>query len=212
MIDGKVCNVLTDQKSSASCNICGAKPNQMNDLNLVMSLKENKENYKFGLSTLHCWIRFMECILHIAYNMDFKRSYASGQNKVLKQNKKKKIQRELKLHLSISVDFVRQGYGTTNDGNAARRFFEEPEKVAKILEIDANLIRKFGTILQILSCGLEVDLDKFEKYAEKYIETAKLFIQHYIWYKMLPAIYKALIHGRKIMEELSIPIDHLSRS
>lgn len=207
MIDGKVCNVLTDQKSSASCNICGAKPNQMNDLNLVMSLKENKENYKFGLSTLHCWIRFMECILHIAYNMDFKKSYASGQNKVLKQNKKKKIQRELKLHLSISVDFVRQGYGTTNDGNTARRFFEEPEKVAKILQIDANLIRKFGTILQILSCGLEVDLDKFEKYA---IETAKLFIQHYSWYKMPPAIHKVLIHGRKIMEELSIPIGHLS--
>lgn len=78
--------------------------------------------------------------------MDFKKSYASGQNKILKQNKKK-IQRELKLHLSISVDFVRQGYGTTNDGNTARRFFEEPEKVAKILQIDANLIRKFGTIL-----------------------------------------------------------------
>lgn len=54
MIDGKVCNILTDQKSSAFCNICGAKPNQMNDLNLVMSLKENEENYKFGLSTLHC--------------------------------------------------------------------------------------------------------------------------------------------------------------
>ncbi|EFN66789.1 hypothetical protein EAG_01798, partial [Camponotus floridanus] len=161
MIDGKVCNVLTDQKSSASCNICGAKPNQMNDLNLVMSLKENKENYKF----------------------------------VLKQNKKKKIQRELKLHLSISVDFVRQGYGTTNDGNTARRFFEEPEKVAKILQIDANLIRKFGTILQILSCGLEIDLDKFEKYA---IETAKLFIQHYSWYNMPPTIHKVLIHGRKI--------------
>lgn len=128
MIDGKVCNVLTDQKSSASCNIYGAKPNQINDLNLVMSLKENKENYKFGLSTLHCWIRFMECILHIAYNMDFKKSYTSGQNKVLKQNKKKKIQRELKLYLSISVDFVRQGYGTINDGNTATTILRRTRK------------------------------------------------------------------------------------
>ncbi|XP_070168831.1 uncharacterized protein [Polyergus mexicanus] len=128
-------------------------------------------------------------------------------DRILKQNKKKKIQRELKSYLSISVDFVRQGYGTTNNGNTARRFFEEPKKVAKILEIDVNLITKFGTILQIFSCGLEVDLDKFEKYT---IETAKLYVQHYSWYKMPPAVHKVLIHGRKIMEELSISIGHLS--
>lgn len=36
MIDGKICNVLTDQKSSASCNICGAKPSQMNNLDLII--------------------------------------------------------------------------------------------------------------------------------------------------------------------------------
>ncbi|KYN19752.1 hypothetical protein ALC57_07905 [Trachymyrmex cornetzi] len=60
MIDGKTCNVLTGQKSSNSCNICNANPSKMNDLSFINSLLSNEDNYKFGLSTLHCWIRFME--------------------------------------------------------------------------------------------------------------------------------------------------------
>lgn len=113
----------------------------------------------------------------------------------------------MKARLSISVDIVKQGYGTSNDGNTARRFFEEAETVSEILDIDVNLIKKFSTILQVLSCGLEVDLDKFEIYT---VETAKLFVQLYSWYKMPPAVHKVLIHGKKILEEFSIPIDNLS--
>lgn len=50
MIDGKVCNVLTSQKSNASCSICGTKPREMNHLDQIITLPINKENYKFGLS------------------------------------------------------------------------------------------------------------------------------------------------------------------
>jgi len=91
MIDGKICNILTNQKSSTSCNICGATPKQMNDLKTIKQLRCNEDNYKFGLSTLHCWIRFMECILHISYNIDFKEGSAKGNNKILKQIKKNKF-------------------------------------------------------------------------------------------------------------------------
>ena len=38
MLDGKVCNVLTSQASSTSCNICRATPNQMNKLDLLQKL------------------------------------------------------------------------------------------------------------------------------------------------------------------------------
>lgn len=36
--------------------------------------KENAQEifYNFGLSTLHAWIRFFECLLHIAYRLEFK--------------------------------------------------------------------------------------------------------------------------------------------
>lgn len=46
MIDGKVCNVLTNQNSSASCNICGATPIQMNDLEKLRKMDVREENYR----------------------------------------------------------------------------------------------------------------------------------------------------------------------
>lgn len=206
MIDGKVCNVLTNQKSSTSCNICGATPKQMNDLKKIKQLKCNEDNYKFGLSTLHCWIRFMECILHISYNIDFKKSSARGNNKILKQNKKKQVQNDLKLQLSITVDIVKQGYGTTNDGNTARRFFANPGAVSNIIGVDKKLIERFGNILHVMASNYQIDCDKFDKYAH---ETAELFVYLYGWYNMPPSVHKVLIHGGSIMKKMIFPIGFL---
>jgi len=87
MIDAKFAMCL--QNKIFCIDICGTKSRQMNDLHVIKSLKENEKNFKFSLciSTLHCGIRFMECILHIAYNMDFKMDRVSGENKVLKEEK-----------------------------------------------------------------------------------------------------------------------------
>ncbi|KYN07992.1 hypothetical protein ALC62_01030 [Cyphomyrmex costatus] len=57
MIDGKVCNVLTNQKSSSCCNICGVGPKYINDLSYVRNLKCHDNYYDFGMSTLHARIR-----------------------------------------------------------------------------------------------------------------------------------------------------------
>ncbi|KYN08005.1 hypothetical protein ALC62_01014 [Cyphomyrmex costatus] len=46
MIDGKTSNVITNQKSSNSCNICGARPTQMNKLDIISTLPRKTEFYK----------------------------------------------------------------------------------------------------------------------------------------------------------------------
>jgi hypothetical protein len=66
MIEGKVRQALTDTPSSSTCVVCKSTPKQMNDLQEVANRQERKDS--FGLSTLHAWIRFMDCIVHIAYN------------------------------------------------------------------------------------------------------------------------------------------------
>ena len=43
----------------------------MNDLTKVASRPENENSYQYGFSTLHAWIRCMEMILHISYNLSF---------------------------------------------------------------------------------------------------------------------------------------------
>lgn len=71
MIDGKVCQALTFTSSASNCVICEAKPSEMN--NLMAKKKEKAENFQYGISTLHAWIRFMECILHLAYHLPFRK-------------------------------------------------------------------------------------------------------------------------------------------
>nr|CAI5848371.1 unnamed protein product [Callosobruchus analis] len=71
MVDGKVCNSLTQNRSSQTCYICGATPKQMN-IQSENVREDTRENYSFGLSTLHSWIRCFECLLHISYRLDVK--------------------------------------------------------------------------------------------------------------------------------------------
>lgn len=42
------------------------------------------------------------------------------------------MQQALKIKLGILVDIPKQGYGSTNDGNTARKFFANIDQVAEI--------------------------------------------------------------------------------
>ena len=46
--------------------------------------------------------------------------------------KKEEIQEKFKIKLGLDIDIVKVGSGNTNDGNAARRFFENEEISAEI--------------------------------------------------------------------------------
>lgn len=70
MVDGTPVSHIADVAFS-NCNICGVKPSQVNNLNL--NAITNKAVQALGLSTLHCWIRFFECLLHIAYKLTVKK-------------------------------------------------------------------------------------------------------------------------------------------
>lgn len=66
MIDGKVCNALTSTKSAQHCYLCGTTSKDFNKINAILEKKVDETNIKFGLSTLHAWIRFFECCLHLS--------------------------------------------------------------------------------------------------------------------------------------------------
>lgn len=196
MMDGKLCNAITNQKSSGSCNICFAKPKEMNNLSLIMKKKIHEEFLCYGLSTLHCKIRFMECLLNIAYNMDFKKNTKRGFH-AQRAERKKQIQMALRKNLGIIVDIVKQGTGTTNTGNTARKFFKNYQVVAKILNVDENLVERFSVILQVISCNRQIDYEAFKKYAN---DTVNLFVKLYNWKFMPPTVHKVLIHGWEIIK------------
>lgn len=109
--------------------------------------------------------------------------------------------------MGLHVDFVKQGLGTSNDGNTARRFFENFKKSAEITGIDESLIKRFYIILQVLASGENINPEKFDHFAK---ETANLFIDLYGWYYMPASIHKILMHGAEIIQNFIFPIGNLS--
>lgn len=208
MVDNKICNILTDTSSFMKCYICNASPKQMNDINSVKTRTVKMEHYSFGLSSLHCWIRCFECLLHISYRLDIKCwAIRNKDNKEKIDERKKHIQSAFRIQMGLLVDCVKQGKGTTNDGNTARKFFGNPQLSAEITGLDENLIIRFSILLQTIASGKKINVSKFTIFA---FQTAELYVFLYPWYYMPASVHKLLLHGGDIIEHAIVPIGQLS--
>lgn len=207
MFDGSVVNVPSETNSTTRCIICGATPKEMNQ-EAVVQKTPNIDNYRFGLSTLHCWIRFFECLLHIAYRLPLKIWQVKGnENKDTFEHTKKRIQLDFKTKMGLIVDKPKPGYGSTNDGNTARTFFKHSELSSEITAIDLNLIKHFSLILRVLSSGCRINIPKFQSLLNN---TRKLYLDLYAWYYMPSTISKILIHGCDIINFFELPVGQLA--
>lgn len=207
MVDGKVCNSLTGTSSSQVCYICGATP-KMNDLEQVIKKEIDITTYEFGLSTLHAYIRFMECVLHVSYRLKIKKWQVTKDLKDEVNKRKVKIQQLLRTEIGILVDYPKQGgSGNSNDGNTARRFFQNPNIVSRITGFDCTIIARFSVILQALACGYAINVNAFHTYAFK---TAQMFVSTYNWFYMPVTVHKILIHGSAVISAAILPIGQLS--
>lgn len=207
MIDGKICNAVTETTSTQKCYMCGATSKMFNNIDTVVLNKVDESKLRFGLSILHAWIRFFECLLHVAYKLPIQKWQARGKELQGKVAENKKIIQERFKSVGLIVDQPKPGFGTSNDGNTARRFFENPDLSARITGIDVEIIKRFQIVLQTISSGHNVDTNKFRQYA---LDTARLFVARYPWYYMPPTVHKILIHGPEVMNSALLPIGELS--
>lgn len=195
-------------KSAQTCYICGATLKDMNKFENIRFRDTDITTYRFGLSTLHAWIRFFECILHLSYRLDFKKWQTRKEDRDKLKARKFEIQKQFRSEMGLIVDQVCPGgAGTTNDGNTARRFFRNYEDSARITGIDKELIRRFGVILQALASGFKIDVAAFDAYCQ---ETAKLYLQKYSWFYMPISVHKILFLGSAIISNAILPIGQLS--
>ena len=75
--------------------------------------------------------------------------------------------------LELIVDRPKPAYGNTNDGNTARRFYENSKTSALITSLDLDLKERFHVSLQVISSGHEINFDKFHNYT---LTTARKFV------------------------------------
>lgn len=210
LVDGKVLNIITNTKSTQTCPICHATPKQFNDLSnrSRSTFIPDPKSLQYGVSPLHAWIRFFECCLHISYRLDIKVWQMRTKEQKIKYSQKKKLVQEI-LHkrLGLNVDKPKPGgCGNTNDGNTARRAFEDTDLLAECLGLNNQLLRNFRTILIALSCHLPIDPTLFENLC---YSTAEIYVSNYVWFPMPSTVHKILIHAADIMRNSLLPIGML---
>ncbi|KAG4081142.1 hypothetical protein HA402_011987 [Bradysia odoriphaga] len=143
MLDGKSTGYLT---STATCNcpICGLTPKDLNNVEKVRSQETDKENYRFGLSSLHCWIRFLECVLHIAYKEPIRKWKAqTPEEKKLVNDRKDEIQETFKIEKVDPIKFEKYATETINHYNSLYDWYYMPMTVHKVLFHGAQIMEFF---------------------------------------------------------------------
>lgn len=151
----------------------------MNDLNSTTHSAVIVENLKYGLTTMHAWIKSLECVLHISYKMNLKAPIIKNASKEAFldiNNRQKDIHEKLYKALGIKIDKIVQDKGTSNTGNVGCIFFRNYKKTSEITGVDENLIQRFYIILTALSSGHQLNSDYFDKFTR---ETAKLYVDKY---------------------------------
>lgn len=61
--------------------------------------------------------------------------------------------------MGLVVDRQKPGFGSSNDGNTARRFFENPSKSSEITGLHQELISIFKVILLTISSGYQITVN-----------------------------------------------------
>lgn len=102
---------------------------------------------------------------------------ARGDDKEKISIRKSAIQQAFKKECGLLIDVVKQGVGTTNDGNTARRFFRDAEETARITGIRKDLIERFHVILHSVASG-----ERVSNFSEFFRYTAELYVNLYPWY------------------------------
>lgn len=207
MIDGKIAQILSGQTAMTNCCVCGASPKDMNNLGAISKREVSMEALKLGLSPLHARIKSMECFLHISYRLETPTWRVNSSNAERVKQRKTEIQKRFYEKLGIKVDMVKKGMGTTNDGNLARRFFQDAALTSSITGVDETLLRRFGVILDAINCNAPIKTAEFSVYCR---ETADLYVKLYPWYYMPNAVHRLLIHGPMIAELAEYPLGALS--
>ena len=150
----------------------------------------------------------MECLLHIAYRLDVSCwQVMKPLEKVSVATRKQKIQKAFRNQTGLTLDVPKQGCGSSNDRNTARRFFVDSKLTASITGLNEKLFERFSNILSVISSGLDINPEMFTTYC---IETAHEYVEHYGWYKMPSSIHRVLIHRADVVRASPVAVGTLS--
>ena len=169
---------------------------------------------KNGICPLHCKIRGMEYLFGVGVKLKARKDNRDVLDLVKIKDAKHSIQKEFVDRIGIRIDFVKQGKGTSTNGNAASRLFENCEISAEILDIDKNIIQSFSKQLnKINSVTTCYDPDTYKEDSKELFEKIVQQLGHVG--NMSPTVHRVLVHGHEFLQwakEIGIPLGRFSES
>ena len=110
--------------------------------------------------------------------------------------------------MRLHVDQPRQGgAGSSNDGNTARRAFQDEKAFAEITGVSQELMHILHIILQVMACGHNISSAEFGLYCD---QTAEMYVAEYAWYHMPVSVHKVLVHGAAVIDAIPLLLGKLS--
>ncbi len=161
MWDGKSCTAkaktfIPDERKLASntCHVCLAPPKDMNNADVWKRPLAIPEMIEYSCTAMHMWIRAMEFLFSMSIKTQLYYQFVGqgGQGKVPALTSpdgeliKSGMQARFWQSMGLRLYLVHAGHGgTSNNGNTARKFFKKnPERTAKILDIDVKIVNLFA--------------------------------------------------------------------
>lgn len=165
MIDGKVCNAIVGNRRTSTCYVCGSTTEY---LNMVPAKPKEQWHLRYGIGNLHLWINSLNFFLQIAYRIDIASAEDTHvKNKAVIKVRKAEIQTELKKVLGITVDKPMFNYGSSNDGNTAKKFFKNFKKTSECTGLDADILEHFYVMITAISTKGKVNAANLADYDEE---------------------------------------------
>jgi hypothetical protein len=221
LFDGKALAYIHGEASQV-CHLCGQGPVDMS-IPAKPHPITNQEGKRNGLTNLHAGPRFMEFCLHICYMFWWKNwsiRFANEDQRQEIEDRKCSAYWILYFFLGIEVDKVKKTGGTSNDGNTARAFFENPELTADLLELPRDFVCSLALLWKIIRSSHEVDLEKVKLAVERF-QTS--FFTHFrdltntdrrregiTWYYIASSVHRLSEHLVELLEACPFPPGMLS--
>ena len=208
MVDGSIVNDWVHNACTKKCPTCkkgeadwgedGLKSNPISDLS-----QETIDNLAF--STLHLGVNTWKHVCNLGYRWELETYVVRAAFKHLKDAKKMKVQEMYAKDKGLLIDFVKQGFGSSMDGNTARRGLADPEYAEMVMGVPHEIVEDFRDLWIMFKASFRLCPDKVEKECKEILARYKRLCP---WGQMPPTIHKALVHGheylRKVPETLTL--------
>ena len=160
------------------------------------------------MAVMHSWIRSMEFLFNLACRIKV------GHPTTLKSPefklKKSVLQTEFKARVGIEVFKVKQGCGSSNDGNTARRFFRHPE-TPHILGIEREIVESLRDLVEMLN-NPKVFPDHIEYQSKAEVLHEMLSSDEYSKFQIAQSVHRLIMHGSTYIRSFNLPLGMLSES